>query len=141
MNVILVDIIILYFNRGRIGIIRIISISKIKNINVIKKNWIENGRRGLDIGLNPHSNGVIFFRFFWIIFVNIMLIMIITVGIIMNTAFIVTIVKIIYILLKFFNWKLNVIIIYTIYIYIYKCGYGFIFFCYLLIVSSVDCNI
>ena len=119
MNVNLVDIIILYFNKGRIGMIRIISISKIKNISVIKKNWIEKGRRGLDIGLNPHSNGVIFFRFFWIIFVRIIFIMMIIVGIIMNTIFIINIVKIIYILLKFFNWKLNVIIIYTIYIYIY----------------------
>lgn len=35
----------------------IISISKIKKITAIKKKWIENGNRFIDIGLNPHSNG------------------------------------------------------------------------------------
>lgn len=39
-----------------------ISISKIKKINLIKKNWILNGRRELEIGSNPHSNGEIFSR-------------------------------------------------------------------------------
>lgn len=94
----------------------IISISKIRNIRVIKKNWIENGNRGLVIGLNPHSNGVIFFRFFWVILVNTMFIVIIKIGIMMNTMLMIMMLIIIYILLKFFNWKLNVMF-YTIYIY------------------------
>ena len=34
---------------------RIISISKIKKIKAIKKNWIENGKRDEVRGLNPHS--------------------------------------------------------------------------------------
>lgn len=38
--------------------------SKIKKINLIKKNWILNGIRDLDIGSNPHSKGDIFSRFF-----------------------------------------------------------------------------
>lgn len=38
--------------------------SKIKKINLIKKNWILNGIRDLEIGSNPHSNGDIFSRFF-----------------------------------------------------------------------------
>lgn len=42
------------------GKIIIISISKIKKITAIKKKWIENGKRLLDIGLNPHSNGFLF---------------------------------------------------------------------------------
>ena len=111
INVIFVDIIILYLIRGRTGMIKMISISKIRNIRVIKKNWIEKGSRGLVIGLNPHSNGVIFFRFFWIVLVRIMLIMMIIIGIMINTKFIVIMVNIVYILLKFFNWKLNVLII------------------------------
>ena len=126
INVSFVDIMILYFIKGIIGIIRIISISKIKNIRVIIKNWIENGSRGLVIGLNPHSNGVIFLRFLWINFVNNVFAKMITVGIKMKIRFIIIIVIIIYILLKFFNWKLNVIV-YTIYI--------------LWIVSSINCNI
>ena len=58
-----VDSMILYLIKGRIGMIRIISMSKIRNIRVIRKNWTENGNRGLVRGLNPHSNGVIFLRF------------------------------------------------------------------------------
>lgn len=41
-----------------------ISTSKIKNINVIKKNWIDKGNCGDDIWSNPHSNGFIFSRSF-----------------------------------------------------------------------------
>lgn len=46
------------------GINKVISISKIKKINLIRKNWILNGIRDLDIGSNPHSKGDIFSRFF-----------------------------------------------------------------------------
>ena len=108
-NVSFVDNVRLYFISGKIGIIRIISISKIKNIRVIIKNWIENGRRGLVIGLNPHSNGVIFFRFLWISLVNRIFSIIMIIGIIMNTMFMIISWMIIYILLKFSNWKLDVI--------------------------------
>ena len=44
------------------GKINTISTSKIKNINIIKKNRIENGLRRVDVGSNPHSNGDIFSR-------------------------------------------------------------------------------
>lgn len=37
--------------------------SKIRKINLIKKNWILKGIRDLDKGSNPHSNGEIFSRF------------------------------------------------------------------------------
>lgn len=33
------------------------SISKIKKMIVIKKNWMENGKRALFFGSNPHSKG------------------------------------------------------------------------------------
>lgn len=36
------------------------STSKTRNTKEIKKNRMENGRRALNIGLNPHSNGDIF---------------------------------------------------------------------------------
>lgn len=52
------------------GKIKIISISKIKNIKDVKKNWIEKGRRDDEIWSNPHSNGDIFSRFFIYIFIN-----------------------------------------------------------------------
>lgn len=39
-----------------------ISISKIKNIKLIKKNWILNGIRAVEIGSNPHSNDEFFSR-------------------------------------------------------------------------------
>lgn len=42
--------------------------SKIKNISLIKKNWILNGIRVLEIGSNPHSNEEFFSRFFEIFF-------------------------------------------------------------------------
>lgn len=41
-----------------------ISISKIKKISLIKKNWILKGRRFIDAGSNPHSNGDIFSRLY-----------------------------------------------------------------------------
>lgn len=43
--------------RGIRGIKRIISISKIRKINVTKKNWILNGWRLREDGSNPHSKG------------------------------------------------------------------------------------
>lgn len=45
-----------------IGIIRVISTSKIKKITAIRKNCIENGAREKNCGLNPHSNGDSFSR-------------------------------------------------------------------------------
>lgn len=57
-----------------IGKIRIISISKIKNIKDVKKNWIEKGSCGGVIWSNPHSNGDIFSRSFFIFIDNILLI-------------------------------------------------------------------
>lgn len=50
--------------KGINGIRIEISISKIRNISLIKKNWILKGIRELDIGSNPHSNDEIFSRFF-----------------------------------------------------------------------------
>lgn len=47
------------------GIRSIISISKIKNIKLIKKNWILKGIRVLEIGSNPHSNGEFFSRWLY----------------------------------------------------------------------------
>lgn len=44
------------------GIIKVISTSKIKKIIAIKKNCIENGVREKNCGLNPHSKGEIFSR-------------------------------------------------------------------------------
>lgn len=42
------------------GIRSVISISKIKKIRLIRKNWILNGKWLVEIGSNPHSNGDIF---------------------------------------------------------------------------------
>lgn len=42
------------------GIKRVISISKIKKISLIRKNWILKGKWLEEIGSNPHSNGDIF---------------------------------------------------------------------------------
>lgn len=44
------------------GINSAISISKIRKIKLIIKNWILKGIRGGDIGSNPHSKGEIFSR-------------------------------------------------------------------------------
>lgn len=72
-------IIIVKLKKGYIiiikGIRRAISISKIKKIMVIKKNWILNGRRLNDKGSNPHSKGddfsILLIDFFEIIeFIN-----------------------------------------------------------------------
>lgn len=52
------------------GISRTISISKIKKISLIRKNWILKGIRFRDSGSNPHSNGEDFSRF-WSIFFDI----------------------------------------------------------------------
>jgi hypothetical protein len=41
---------------------RVISISKIKNISAMEKKCTEYEIRGLDIGSNPHSNGDVFSR-------------------------------------------------------------------------------
>lgn len=49
-------------NKGIIGKIKAISISKIKKITVIKKKWREKGIRAEDLGSNPHSNGEDFSR-------------------------------------------------------------------------------
>lgn len=42
------------------GISKVISISKIKKIRLIRKNWILKGKWLEEIGSNPHSNGDIF---------------------------------------------------------------------------------
>lgn len=69
------------FKRIIIGIIREISISKIKKIIAIKKNWSENGLRGKDLGSKPHSKGEDFSRsiidFFEKIFTAIIIIIVI----------------------------------------------------------------
>ena len=39
-----------------------ISTSKIRKINAIKKKWIENGKRAEFLGSNPHSKGDLFSR-------------------------------------------------------------------------------
>lgn len=44
------------FNRIK-GISKVISISKIKKINVIRKNWILKGWRFKEAGSKPHSKG------------------------------------------------------------------------------------
>lgn len=48
--------------RNTKGISKVISMSKIKKINLIKKKWILNGMRLLEIGSNPHSKGDLFSR-------------------------------------------------------------------------------
>lgn len=42
------------------GINRVISMSKIRKISLIRKNWILNGKWLVEIGSNPHSKGDIF---------------------------------------------------------------------------------
>jgi hypothetical protein len=46
------------------------SISKIKKIIAIRKNWLENLDRLFSRGVNPHSNGLIFSFSDWDFFVN-----------------------------------------------------------------------
>lgn len=56
-----------------VGKIKVISISKIKNINLIEKKCTENLIRGLEKGSNPHSKGEDFSRsnFLWILIIGI----------------------------------------------------------------------
>ena len=85
LNVILVNNQIIIFDNfieKIIGIIKLISISKIRKIIVIKKNRIEKGIRLKKIGLNPHSNGVIFSKFIFNFFDKIIEILIINIEII-----------------------------------------------------------
>lgn len=42
------------------GRISAISTSKIRKMMAIRKNWMENGMRDLDLGEKPHSNGEFF---------------------------------------------------------------------------------
>lgn len=94
------------------GIKSVISISKIKKINLIIKKWVLNGKRFLEIGSNPHSNGDVFSRSWKDFFEMIRLISMSKVAIINGIKVIMINWKIIYIkIFKFFNWKLNVIII------------------------------
>jgi len=63
------------------GINKIISVSKIKKMILIKKNWILNGRRLNDSGSNPHSNGDIFSYVIMVFLYNVKLIIMIREGI------------------------------------------------------------
>lgn len=59
------EIIMILFKENIIkisGIKRVISMSKIRKISLIIKNWILKGSREFDIGSNPHSKGEIFSR-------------------------------------------------------------------------------
>jgi hypothetical protein len=47
------------------GKIRTSSTSKIKNTIAIRKKRSERGRRGIDLGVNPHSKGLLFSRSSW----------------------------------------------------------------------------
>lgn len=88
-----------------------ISISKIKNINLIKKNWILKGIRVLEIGSNPHSKEEFFSRFFIDFFDKIIFRINIINGIInkiINKKIMLIMVSILK-LIKFINWKLIVI--------------------------------
>lgn len=66
------------------GRIIVISISKIKNISIIEKKWIEKEIRELVNGSNPHSKGDIFSRsvFLCILINGIILIIIIIINMI-----------------------------------------------------------
>lgn len=91
-----------------------ISISKIKNISLIKKNWILNGIRVFEIGSNPHSNEEFFSRFFKVFFDKIILKINMMKGI--NNKIINIKIKLIMVsilkLINFINWKLIVMYIY-----------------------------
>lgn len=96
------------------GIRRVISISKIKKMSLIIKNWTLKGIRLEDIGSNPHSNGEDFSRFWNIFFEIIKFNKINKIGInILNIDNRISEIIYIKIYIKYFNWKLNVII-YTI---------------------------
>lgn len=72
LNDIHIFILIKFIIKG-IGIIIVISISKIRNINLIEKKWIEKGTRNLVSGSNPHSKGDFFSRweFLWILIIGV----------------------------------------------------------------------
>lgn len=99
----------LKFEVRSIGIIREISLSKIRNKQVIKKKWREKGLRDFLLGLNPHSKGVSFSSFigyllrFIINRIDIIIIQTITLKVI--------IFSIIYIIIKLLNWKFNILFI------------------------------
>lgn len=85
--------------------------SKIKNIRLIKKNWILKGIRVLEIGSNPHSNEEFFSRFLRVFFDKMKFKINIIEGIrrnIINKKIIIIMVFILR-LIKFINWKLIVI--------------------------------
>jgi len=90
---------------------RAISISKIKKISLIIKNWVLKGNRALDDGLNPHLNGDIF-SLFKLVFLEIIKLIKNKMEDKINKKMMNQIIfMIIYInLFKCFNWKLNVII-------------------------------
>lgn len=95
------------------GINNVISTSKIRKISPTRKNWILIGIRLDDKGSNPHSKGDNFSRYDKFFDPNI-LIEIIAIGMIVMIKIMIKMFIIIYIsrkLSKFFNWKLNVIII------------------------------
>lgn len=79
------------------GINNVISISKIKKIKLIKKNWILNGMRLLFNGSNPHSKGEDFSRLLIFFFDKIKLINIINNEINIINRLIINKLKIIYI--------------------------------------------
>lgn len=94
------------------GINKVISMSKIRNIILIKKNWILKGGRVRERGSNPHSNGEDFSKFFSIFLENSSLKDKRIMGISAIKSLSIQIVKIVYIRIiktKFFNWKLKVI--------------------------------
>lgn len=85
--------------------------SKIRKISLIIKNWVLKGKRALDEGLKPHSNGDIF-SWFKEVFFEIKKFKRKRRREIEKRRMIRRIIFIIYInLFKFFNWKLNVIFI------------------------------
>lgn len=53
-EIVQLKILISFINMG-VGNSKVISISKIKNISLIEKKWIENLTRGFEKGSNPHS--------------------------------------------------------------------------------------
>lgn len=73
-----------------------ISISKIRKITAIKKNWILNGIRVEFIGSNPHSNGEFFSRSINLFFDKILAKDIVIIAINIIIVIVVNIIKIIY---------------------------------------------
>jgi len=85
--------------------------SKIKKINLIIKKWILKGVWLFDIGSKPHSKGDDFSRSLIIFFEIKKLINNIIIEIIIKVKIIINNWIIIYTIFRFFNWKLNVIVI------------------------------